>query len=37
MYIIFGASSPAEHRSIKVSERDYIEHSLGIEDEEEVI
>lgn len=36
LWIIFGASSPAEHRSIMASEKDYIQSSLGVEDDEEV-
>lgn len=36
LWIIFGASSPAEHRSIMASEKHYIESSLGVEDDQEV-
>lgn len=36
MWIIFGASSPAEHKGIKASEKEHIESSLGMENNEKV-
>lgn len=35
-WIIFGASSPADHKSITQNEREYIETSLGVQKNENV-
>lgn len=37
LWVIFGSSSPADHKHITNCEKDYIETSLGTLDEEEEV